>query len=111
MDHKPIFASRQDNPFSNQSSRKQMSNSVKTPALLFYKPNSNPSTGKKPKTEHENPQIHELDCENHAQVVARYYSKTDDQEEIYYCDKCAHLLKEQGFSIFPISGYGQGVTR
>lgn len=42
---------RQDNPYSSQIPRKSINNSVKTPALLFYKPVINSS--QKNKQSHE----------------------------------------------------------
>lgn len=51
MEPKAIFGSRQDNAYSSQSSRKLISSAVKTPALLFYKPNVN--TAKKSKADHD----------------------------------------------------------
>ncbi len=40
MQAKSILGSKQDNIYSSQSSKKLINSSVKTPALLFYKPNN-----------------------------------------------------------------------
>ena len=57
-------------------------NSITTPALLFYQP-----------------QHSQFSCLNHPSHAAHYYSLTrdEDQEAIYYCEKCAGLLLNQGF--------------
>ena len=44
-----------------------------------------------------------LRCYNHYNIYAEYISCTTDGQEIYYCDKCARLLVEQGFEVSPLS--------
>jgi hypothetical protein len=53
MEPKSIVSTKKDGIYlSHQSSRKSITNSVKTPALLFYKPSQ--TTNKKSKGDYEN---------------------------------------------------------
>lgn len=44
-----------------------------------------------------------LQCYNHRTTCAEYLSCTTDGQEIYYCEKCARLLVDQGFDVTPLS--------
>jgi hypothetical protein len=46
--------------------------------------------------------VHVIDhtCENHHKVPARYVSQTGEEDDpIYYCERCANLLLGQGFQV------------
>jgi DNA-binding transcriptional MerR regulator len=86
----------------SSDSKKLSAGSIKTPALLFYQPQA--VQEQRGLSRQDSGVSSGLSCENHPNKAARFATQSEEEDDpIYYCEKCAQRLAEQGFPIVSIS--------